>query len=42
MYSSADRTDQFQFDAMDLFVRNAHRYVAGESVLNVVDKAAGY
>ena len=38
----ADRTQNFQEESLDFFVENMRRYVAGEPLQNVVDKAAGY
>jgi phosphoglycerate dehydrogenase-like enzyme len=38
----ADRTADFQADAMRAFAANAARYVAGQALESVVDKAAGY
>ena len=38
----ADRTQSFQEESLDFFVENMRRYVAGEPLQNVVDKAAGY
>ena len=38
----ADRTQNFQEESLDFFVENMRRYIAGESLQNVVDKAAGY
>ena len=38
----ADRTKMFQHEALELFVQNFGRYVAGDKLMNVVDKAAGY
>jgi len=38
----ADRTDQFQFDALELFVENAKRYASIGELLNIVDKKGGY
>jgi phosphoglycerate dehydrogenase-like enzyme len=39
---SADRTAEFQFEAMGLFLDNVRRWVAGEELVNVVDKREGY
>eukprot|EP00879_Flechtneria_rotunda_P013106 GHRR01013689.1.p1 GENE.GHRR01013689.1~~GHRR01013689.1.p1 ORF type:complete len:235 (+),score=80.64 GHRR01013689.1:992-1696(+) len=39
---NADRTKEFQFESIEQFVQNAHRYLAGEELLNVCDKASGY
>ena len=38
----ADQTDTFQHEAIEQFVANARRFVQGEELLNVVDKASGY
>lgn len=38
----ADRTRSFQEESLDLFVENMGRFVSGEPLENVVDKAAGY
>lgn len=38
----ADQTDTFQHEAIEQFVANAGRFVQGEELLNVVDKASGY
>ncbi|KAK9824989.1 hypothetical protein WJX81_004929 [Elliptochloris bilobata] len=39
---SADRTATFQHEAVEQFVSNAKRYIAGQSLENIVDKKAGY
>lgn len=39
---SADRTAEFQFEAMGQFLHNVRRWVAGEPLFNVVDKHEGY
>ncbi|CAG9461781.1 unnamed protein product [Pedinophyceae sp. YPF-701] len=39
---TADRTTEFQFEALQFFVENAERFAAGEMLHNVVDKKAGY
>ena len=39
---NADVTDHFQRDSLRLFVDNMARFVAGEELLNVVDKRSGY
>jgi phosphoglycerate dehydrogenase-like enzyme len=39
---SADRTAEFQFEALDQFVGNVRRWVAGEPLMNIVDKHLGY
>lgn len=33
---------EFQHESLQLFVENLKRYVAGQPLLNVCDKAAGY
>ena len=35
----ADRTADFQADAMRFFAANAQRYLEGQHLLNIVDKA---
>lgn len=40
---NADRTKEFQFESVTFFVEeNVKRYLAGQELLNVCDKAAGY
>eukprot|EP00882_Tetradesmus_deserticola_P009275 GHRQ01009786.1.p1 GENE.GHRQ01009786.1~~GHRQ01009786.1.p1 ORF type:complete len:398 (+),score=168.14 GHRQ01009786.1:291-1484(+) len=39
---NADRTKEFQYESMELFVQNVQRYMAGEELLNVCDKSSGY
>jgi len=39
---NADRTKEFQFESLELFIQNIQRYMAGEQLLNMVDKRAGY
>jgi hypothetical protein len=39
---NADRTKEFQFESMELFVQNVQRYMAGEELMNVCDKRSGY
>ena len=39
---NADVTDHFQRDSLRLFVDNMQRFTAGEELLNVADKSAGY
>eukprot|EP00775_Hariotina_reticulata_P005492 gene5492-5727_t len=39
---NADRTKEFQFESLELFIQNMQRYMAGEQLLNIVDKRAGY
>jgi phosphoglycerate dehydrogenase-like enzyme len=39
---NADRTKEFQFESMELFVQNVQRYMAGDELLNVCDKKSGY
>jgi phosphoglycerate dehydrogenase-like enzyme len=36
------RTSRFMFDNVQLFLDNLARYVAGEELLNVVDKTLGF
>lgn len=39
----ADRTKEFQFESVTFFVDdNLQRYLQGQDLLNVCDKAAGY
>jgi len=38
----ADKTKEFQYQSMQMFVDNMQRYAAGEALLNVVDKQRGY
>lgn len=38
----ADRTKEFQFESLELFVENMKRYMAGDDLMNVCDKKAGY
>jgi phosphoglycerate dehydrogenase-like enzyme len=38
----ADRTKEFQLESVEFFVENIGRYVVGEPLLNVCDKASGY
>lgn len=39
----ADRTKEFQFESVTFFVEeNLRRYLAGQDLLNVCDKKAGY
>jgi hypothetical protein len=33
---------EFQFESLQLFVENMGRYLAGQPLLNVCDKRAGY
>jgi phosphoglycerate dehydrogenase-like enzyme len=37
----ADRTKEFQLESMEVFVENMPRYIAGDQLVNVVDKARG-
>jgi len=39
---STARTTRFMHDNVDLFVQNLKLYLAGEELLNVVDKNLGY
>lgn len=39
---NADRTKEFQFESVSLFVDNMQRYLGGQELLNVCDKRAGY
>lgn len=39
---STARTTRFMHDNVDLFLENLQRYIAGQELLNVVDKALGY
>ncbi|KAF8058054.1 ddh [Scenedesmus sp. PABB004] len=39
---NADRTKEFQFESLELFLQNMARYIAGDALLNVCDKRAGY
>lgn len=40
---ATDRTKEFQVESVTFFVEeNLPRYVAGEELLNICDKAAGY
>ncbi|KAF6261211.1 hypothetical protein COO60DRAFT_801988 [Scenedesmus sp. NREL 46B-D3] len=39
---NADRTKEFQYESMELFVQNVQRHMAGEELLNVCDKSSGY
>jgi phosphoglycerate dehydrogenase-like enzyme len=39
---NADIVEGFRHEALELFVENATRFVAGEELMNVVDKALGY
>ncbi len=39
---STARTTRFMHDSVDLFLENLQRYMAGQELLNVVDKALGY
>eukprot|EP00884_Botryococcus_braunii_P007024 jgi/Botrbrau1/16322/Bobra.0066s0089.2 len=39
---SADRTAEFQFEAMGQFLDNVQRWVAGQPLFNLVDKREGY
>lgn len=40
---NADRTKEFQFESVTFFVEhNLKRYLAGQDLLNVCDKTAGY
>jgi phosphoglycerate dehydrogenase-like enzyme len=39
---STARTTRFMHDNVDLFVENLQRYIAGQELLNVVDKSLGY
>ncbi|KAK9816443.1 hypothetical protein WJX72_000288 [[Myrmecia] bisecta] len=39
---TADRTKQFQHDAMEVFVANLKRFLAGEELQFLVDKHVGY
>jgi phosphoglycerate dehydrogenase-like enzyme len=38
----ADRTKDFQFSSLEMYVQKVKKYVAGEGVENPVDKHAGY
>jgi phosphoglycerate dehydrogenase-like enzyme len=38
----ADRTKEFQFESLQLFLQNLRRYVAGQEPANVCNKRAGY
>eukprot|EP00878_Enallax_costatus_P046953 GHUV01057287.1.p1 GENE.GHUV01057287.1~~GHUV01057287.1.p1 ORF type:complete len:340 (+),score=73.08 GHUV01057287.1:317-1336(+) len=38
----ADRTKEFQYESLELFVDNMKLYMAGEQLLNICDKKAGY
>lgn len=38
----ADRTADFQYESLQLFVENMGRFVAGQPLMNVVNKQAGY
>jgi hypothetical protein len=41
--AAADRTKEFQFESVTFFVDdNLQRYLQGQDLLNVCDKAAGY
>uniref|UniRef100_A0A383VKK1 D-isomer specific 2-hydroxyacid dehydrogenase NAD-binding domain-containing protein n=1 Tax=Tetradesmus obliquus TaxID=3088 RepID=A0A383VKK1_TETOB len=39
---NADRTKEFQFESMELFVQNVERYMSGQELMNVCDKRSGY
>ena len=39
---TADRVEGFLGPAFDCFFENLNRFLAGDSLLNVVDKQAGY
>lgn len=39
---STARTTRFMHDSVDLFLQNLKRYITGQELLNVVDKALGY
>jgi phosphoglycerate dehydrogenase-like enzyme len=39
---STARTTRFMHDNVDLFVTNLQRYIAGQELLNIVDKLIGY
>lgn len=39
---TADRTEEFQAESMQLFCDNVQKYVKQGELMNVVDKAAGY
>lgn len=39
---STARTTRFMHDSVDLFLDNLKRYIAGQELLDVVDKALGY
>lgn len=38
----ADRTKEFQFESLQLFVENVQCYMRGDPLMNVCNKAAGY
>lgn len=38
----ADRTKEFQFETMELFVKSMQRYLNGQELLNICNKQAGY
>ncbi len=38
----ADRTKEFQFESLRLFLANMQRYVEGQGISNVCDKKGGY
>ena len=38
----ADRTKEFQFETMELFLASMQRYLHGADLLNVCNKQAGY
>lgn len=39
---NADRTSDFQFSAMALFLEQAQRWIAGQPLMDPVEKTAGY
>lgn len=39
---NADRTKEFQFESLQLFVDNVNRFVSGEPIKNICDKKSGY
>lgn len=38
----ADRTKEFQYESLELFVENLERYMKGKELLNICNKAGGY